>query len=61
ASPIENIPAGWGSYSHKVRIFYRKLQTIYLGTLLHLSHYSIMGKAKYAPAVDVFLTKMHLS
>ncbi|WP_301964315.1 hypothetical protein [uncultured Desulfovibrio sp.] len=61
ASLIENIPAGWGSYSHQVRTFYRKEQTIYLGTLLHLSHYSIMGKAKYAPAVDDFLTKMHLS
>ena len=61
ASPIENISSGWGSCSHQVRAFHRKGQTIYLGTLLHLSRYSIMGKAKYAPAVDTFLTKMHLS
>ena len=61
ASPIENIPSGWGSCSHQVRAFHRKGQTIYLGTLLHLSRYSIMGKTKYAPAVDTFLTKMHLS
>lgn len=58
---IQNIKADWGSYCHKVRTFYREGQTVYLGNLLHLSRYSIMDKAKYVPAVDAFLTKIHLS
>ncbi|WP_300719169.1 hypothetical protein [uncultured Desulfovibrio sp.] len=59
ASPIQLIPSGWGKYNLAVRIFFREGRTIYLGNLLHLSQFKIMGKIKYAYAIDTFLDMMH--
>lgn len=61
ALPIQNIPSGWGSYSHKVRVFHQNKHTIYMTSLLHISQFKIMTKEKYSNVIDTVFDKMNLS
>lgn len=60
ASQLKAIPSGWRDYTLHVREFYKGDRTIYVGGLLHLGRFKIMGSLKYTPAIDKFLDMMNI-